>query len=306
MSDNKNKPSELCDNRPKVGSVAVVGVPNAGKSTLVNTILGAKLSIVSKKAQTTRHKVLGIYSDEQRQIKFLDTPGFQLKYKSVLNSAMNKSVSSSITEVDIVIFVIEAGLIDDGEIDLIKMLPKDIPVLCAISKIDRLPSKNALLPFIEALKERFKFADIIPTSAHKKLGLDVLLTVISDYLPTGVPDVSPDEFTDRPERFFAAEIVREKVFHLMGEEIPYGITVEIEKFNTVEGLRKIDATIVVSKSAYKGMIIGAQGAKLKSIGTKARVDMEKLFEGKVFLRLWVKVRKGWVDDSQSVKYFGYE
>ena len=294
------------DNAFKTGSVAVVGVPNAGKSSLINVLLGAKLSIVSRKAQTTRHKILGIYTDDACQITLLDTPGFQLRHKSMLNSTMNRSVSSSLTEVDLVLFVIEPGDIQEDDRKLIRMFSSDVPVVCVISKMDKLDSPNDVLPFIDELKKLFAFSDIIPTSARKKSGLKELLTLIRTHLPAGFPTYDEDAFTDRPERFFAAEIIREKLFHLMGEEIPYGATVEIEEFSDENGLRRIGATIVVSKSAHKGMIIGSGGSKLKTIGTKSRIEMEQFFDGKVFLRLWVKVKKGWVDDTQSIKHFGYE
>ncbi|MDC1311218.1 GTPase Era [Burkholderiales bacterium] len=289
-----------------IGSAAVIGVPNAGKSSLLNALLGTKLSIVSRKAQTTRHKILGVYSDDKSQIQFLDTPGFQLTYKSMLNSAMNRSVSSSVMDVDVVVFVLEAGLIQKDDLKLIEMLPEDVPVICAVSKIDQLSSPNEALPFINRANDLFAFTDIVPTSAKRRTGLDSLIVSIQSKLSMGKPSYDEDALTDRPERFFAAEIIREKLFHLMGDEIPYGVAVEIEEFTVNKGLRSINATIVVAKNAHKGMIIGAQGSKLKTIGTKARVEMEYFFDGKVFLKLWVKVKKGWVDDSKSVKYFGYE
>ncbi|MBA4740253.1 MAG: GTPase Era [Burkholderiales bacterium] len=289
-----------------VGSVAVIGVPNAGKSSLLNALLGIKLSIVSRKAQTTRHKILGVYSDDKSQIQFLDTPGFQLTHRSMLNSAMNRSVSSSLTDVDVVVFVMEAGLIQKDDLKLIEMFPEDIPVICTISKIDQLSSPNEALPFIERVNDLFAFADIVPTSAKRMTGIGELISSIQANLSMGKPSYDEYALTDRPERFFAAEIIREKLFHLMGDEIPYGVAVEIEEFTVNKGLRSINATIVVAKNAHKGMIIGAQGSKLKTIGTKARVEMEYFFNGKVFLKLWVKVKKGWVDDSKSIKYFGYE
>ena len=289
-----------------IGSVAVIGVPNAGKSSLLNALLGTKLSIVSRKAQTTRHKILGVYSDERSQIQFLDTPGFQLTHRSMLNSAMNRSVSSSLVDVDVVVFVLEAGLIQKDDLKLIEMFPDNVPVICAVSKIDQLSSPNEALPFMDRVNDLFTFTDIVPTSAKRTTGLDNLISSIQSKLPAGKPTYDEDALTDRPERFFAAEIIREKLFHLMGDEIPYGVAVEIEEFTVNKGLRSINATIVVAKNAHKGMIIGAQGSKLKAIGTKARVEMEYFFDGKVFLKLWVKVKKGWVDDSKSVKYFGYE
>ncbi len=290
----------------RVGSTAIVGRPNVGKSSILNRLLGMKLSIVSRKAQTTRHRILGVFSDEESQILFLDTPGFQLRHTSLLNSAMNRSVSSTISEVDVLIFVLEYPLIEPDDLKLLAMIPEGLRVICAISKTDKAKNMNEVLPFITKVNELYTFEDIVPTSAMKSEGMDNLISVVKGKLPFGDLVYPEDEITDRPERFFAAEIIREKLFQLMGEEIPYGITVEIEEFEIKEGLRRIGATIIVSKNAHKGMIIGAGGSKLKVIGTKARLDMERFFDGKVFLRLWVKVKKGWMDDGHLVKQFGYE
>lgn len=290
----------------RVGSTAIVGRPNVGKSSILNRLLGMKLSIVSKKAQTTRHRILGVYSDDESQILFLDTPGFQLRHTSLLNSAMNRSVSSTISEVDVLIFVLEYPLVEHDDLKLLAMIPDGLRVICAISKTDKARNTNEVLPFITKVNELYAFEDIVPTSAMKSEGIDNLINVVKGKLPFGDLVYPEDEITDRPERFFAAEIIREKLFQLMGEEIPYGVTVEIEEFEIREGLRRIGATIIVSKNAHKGMIIGAGGSKLKVIGTKARLDMERFFDGKVFLRLWVKVKKGWMDDGQLVKQFGYD
>jgi GTP-binding protein Era len=290
----------------RVGSTAIVGRPNVGKSSILNRLLGMKLSIVSKKAQTTRHRILGVYSDDESQILFLDTPGFQLRHTSLLNSAMNRSVSSTISEVDVLIFVLEYPLVEHDDLKLLAMIPDGLRVICAISKTDKARNTNEVLPFITKVNELYAFEDIVPTSAVKSEGIGNLINVVKGKLPFRDLVYPEDEITDRPERFFAAEIIREKLFQLMGEEIPYGVTVEIEEFEIREGLRRIGATIIVSKNAYKGMIIGAGGSKLKVIGTKARLDMERFFDGKVFLRLWVKVKKGWMDDGQLVKQFGYD
>jgi GTP-binding protein Era len=290
----------------RVGTTAIVGRPNVGKSSILNRLLGMKLSIVSKKAQTTRHRILGVYSDDESQILFLDTPGFQLRHTSLLNSAMNRSVSSTISEVDVLIFVLEYPLVEHDDLKLLAMIPDGLRVICAISKTDKARNTNEVLPFITKVNELYAFEDIVPTSAMKSEGIDNLINVVKGKLPFGDLVYPEDEITDRPERFFAAEIIREKLFQLMGEEIPYGVTVEIEEFEIKEGLRRIGATIIVSKNAHKGMIIGAGGSKLKVIGTKARLDMERFFDGKVFLRLWVKVKKGWMDDGQLVKQFGYD
>lgn len=290
----------------RVGSTAIVGRPNVGKSSILNRLLGMKLSIISRKAQTTRHRILGVFSDEESQILFLDTPGFQLRHTSLLNSAMNRSVSSTISEVDVLIFVLEYPLIEPDDLKLLAMIPEGLRVICAISKTDKAKNTNEILPFITKVNELYAFEDIVPTSSMKPEGMDSLINAVKGKLSFGDFIYPEDEITDRPERFFAAEIIREKLFQLMGEEIPYGITVDIEEFEVKEGLRRIGATIIVSKNAHKGMIIGAGGSKLKVIGTKARLDMERFFDGKVFLRLWVKVKKGWMDDGHLVKQFGYE
>ena len=287
------------------GMVVIVGRPNVGKSTLLNRLIGVKLSIVSRRAQTTRHRILGIHTDSRAQIAFLDTPGFQLQHTSALNRAMNRTVTSALREVDAVLLVLEAGKLASQDREIIAMLSREVPVIAVVNKIDKLDNPALLLPIIEELRTAYPFAEIVPVSAHKGTGVSDLLDTIIQYLPFGEPIYEADTITDRPERFLAAEIVREKLFQSLGEELPYGTAVEIERFEHDGQLRRINATVIVSKAAHKAMVIGAKGAKLKSIATRARKDMEQLFGGKVFLEVWVRVKQGWSDDVRSLRAFGY-
>jgi GTP-binding protein Era len=288
------------------GYVAIVGRPNVGKSTLLNHLIGQKISITSRKAQTTRHRITGIRSEDGAQYVFVDTPGFQLQHKNALNRAMNRTVTQSLSDVDAVLFVVEALRFDSRDEEVLALLPPDRPVLLVVNKVDRLDDKNRLLPFIEQLATRFAFVAIVPVSAQRGLHLDGLIRALREHLPQGEPIFGADEITDRSERFLAAEILREKVFRLSGDEIPYSISVEIEKFETEGALRRIFAAIIVDKDTQKPILIGKKGAKLKEISSQARLDMEKLFDGKVYLEVWVKVKSGWADDERALKSLGYE
>jgi GTPase len=294
----------------RTGYLAVVGRPNVGKSTLFNRLVGARVSITSKKAQTTRHRIHGVLTTDECQFIFVDTPGFQTTHKNALNRLMNRSVSQSLVDVDVVFFVIEAGRWGEGDKKLLTQLTADQPVLLIINKIDRLIDKNALLPFIQRVSAEFSFTEILPVSAESGSGIDVLLKTTGKYLPVAEPVFSAEDITDRSERFLAAELLREKLFRNLGEELPYGIAVEIEKFeqevNEENGLRRIYAAVIVDKEAYKAMVIGKDGERLKRISTDARKDMERLFGGKVWLETWVKVKSGWADDERALKSLGYE
>lgn len=290
----------------RTGYIAIVGRPNVGKSTLLNHLIGQKVSITSRKAQTTRHRIIGIRSDVDAQYIFVDTPGFQMQHQSALNRAMNRTVTQSLSDVDVALFVLEALRFDERDEKVLALLPRDHPVVLVINKIDTVGDKALLLPFIEKVSASFPFAAVIPVSAKKAEHLTDLLLEIRRHLPEGEPIYGEDEITDRSERFLAAEIVREKVFRLSGDEIPYSVSVEIEKFETVGNLRRIFAAIIVDKDSQKPILIGKKGAKLKEIGTQARLDMEKLFDGKVYLEVWVKVKSGWADDERAVKSLGYE
>jgi len=289
----------------RCGTVAIVGRPNVGKSTLLNHILGVKLSITSRKAQTTRHRLLGIHTTDDTQFLFVDTPGFQLSHQSALNRVMNRTVQQVLAEVDVVLFVVEATRFGQADRKVLELLPQNRPVLLVVNKADLLDDKAELLPYIEQRSAEFQYTEIVPVSAKRSLNLDDLLAAIRRHLPEQPAIYGEDEFTDRSERFLAAELLREKVFRLLGEELPYSMTVEIEKFEQEGGLRRIYAAIIVDKEGQKPILIGKKGEKLKQISTEARQDMEKLFGGKVWLETWVKVRGGWADDDRALKSLGY-
>lgn len=293
-------------NELKSGYVAIVGRPNVGKSTLLNRLVGEKISIVSRKAQTTRHRIAGILTRPDAQFVFVDTPGFQTKHASALNRAMNRGVTQALADVDVVVFVVEAGRFDAQDKAVIRLLPKDRPVVLAVNKVDQLKEKGALLPFLSQLSGEFPFAAVVPVSAAKGSQTEDLLAEVRKHLPHDEALFDEDAITDRSERFLAAEYIREKLFRLLGDELPYASTVEIDKFEVDGALRRISATIVVDRPAHKGIVIGKGGETLKRIATEARQDMERLFDGKVFLEVFVKVKSGWSDDERLLKSLGYE
>ncbi|KIO49192.1 GTPase Era [Nitrosospira sp. NpAV] len=292
------------------GYVAIVGRPNVGKSTLLNTLIGQKVSITSKKSQTTRHRINGVLTDAQSQFIFVDTPGFQTQHTNRLHNAMNQAVIQSIRDVDVVILVIEALRFDERDRLVMKLLPAmdrpNKPVILAVNKVDRLSDKSKLLPFLENIAKEYAFAAIIPISAEKGIQLADLICAVRSYLPHNPPLFNEDEVTDRSERFIAAELIREKLFRLLGEEIPYSTSVIIDQFIMEGELRRIHASIIVDKPNQKAIVIGKDGEKLKLIATQARKDMEQNFGGKVYLNVWVKVKSGWADDAQALKSLGYE
>ncbi|HTH94707.1 MAG TPA: GTPase Era [Rhodocyclaceae bacterium] len=294
------------DHEFRTGFIAVIGRPNVGKSTLTNHLVGAKISITSRKAQTTRHRITGVYTDDTTQFVFVDTPGFQTKHKNALNRLMNRSVTQTLADVDVIYFVIEAGRFGSGEKTIVEMLPEGVPVMLVVNKIDQTKDKAALLPFFEQVAKEYPFTALVPVSAEKAQGLRELLAATREHLPEAAPIFDPDDITDRSERFLAAEILREKLFRSLGEELPYGMAVEIEKFEQEGELRRIHAAVIVDKEAHKAMVIGKGGEKLKRISTDARKDMERLFGGKVWLETWVKVKSGWADDERALKSLGYE
>jgi GTP-binding protein Era len=288
------------------GFVAIVGRPNVGKSTLLNRLIGQKISITSPKPQTTRHVLRGIRTDAAHQFVFVDTPGYQTRHSGALNRAMNRNVMQALAEVDLVMAVIEAGSFGDADRQVLRLLPAGRPVILVINKIDRLERKDALLPFIERVAAEHAFAEIVPVSAARGQGLDELIETAGGYLPEAPPLFPEDEITDRSERFFAAEFLREKLFRHLGDELPYGIAVEIERFEEDGALRRIHAAVVVDRPSQKAIVIGRGGETLKRIASEARQDMERLFGGKVFLEVWVKVRSGWADDERALRSLGYE
>ncbi len=293
-------------NELKSGYVAIVGRPNVGKSTLLNRIVGEKISIVSRKAQTTRHRITGILTLPDAQFVFVDTPGFQTRHANALNRAMNRGVTQALSDVDVVVFVVEAGRFDAQDKAVLRLLPHERPVILAVNKIDQLKDKATLLPMLASLSGEFPFAAIVPLSAAKGSQVADLLSEVRKKLPHNEALFGEDEITDRSERFLAAEYIREKLFRLTGDELPYASTVEIEKFEMDGQLRRISAAIVVDRPAHKGIIIGKGGETLKRIATEARQDMERLFDGKVFLEVFVKVKSGWSDDERLLKSLGYE
>ena len=269
-------------------------------------VVGMKISITSNRPQTTRHRLNAIVTEADAQMVLVDTPGFQTEHGGELNRLMNRTVSQSLGGADAVLFVIEAMKFGREDRKLLPLLPKDIPVILVVNKVDKLTDKAAVLPFLDEMSRIFAFAEIVPVSAAKGTQVPHLRKILKPYLPEGPPQHEEDEVTDRPERFLAAELVREKLFRLLGEELPYAATVMVEKFEMRGQLRHIHIAIVVDKANHKSMVIGKGGEKLKQIGTQARIDMEKLFGGKVFLELWVQVKSGWADSPKSLKNLGYE
>jgi GTP-binding protein Era len=290
----------------RCGTIAIIGRPNVGKSTLLNHLVGEKVSITSRKAQTTRHRLTGILTNADTQYLFVDTPGFQTKNVSALNRLMNRSVTHALQDVDLILVVIEAGRISREDSQVFDLLPAGRPAILALNKIDRLADKKALLPLLAQLQAEHAFTDIVPLSAKSGEQTPELLRALRAHLPQQPAIYPGGEITDRSERFLAAELVREKLFRQLGDELPYRATTVIEKFETEGRLRRIHVAIIVDKASHKAMVIGKGGDKLKLIGTDARRDMEKLFGGKVFLQIWVKVKHGWADDERTLKNLGFE
>jgi len=290
--------------KKKCGTIAIVGQPNVGKSTLLNYFLGTKLSITSRKAQTTRYQLLGIHTTPETQYIFVDTPGYQLKHLNTLNKNLNKTVKQALQEVDVILFLIEPRQMTDVDKKILQMIPEDTPIILVINKVDRLKEKTKILELINVFKENSRYKEIIPTSVKKGNNLNELLECARNFLPEQEFIYEEDQITDKNERFLAAEIVREKIFRLTGQELPYSVAVEIEKFEHDGNVRRIFAAIIVERDGHKPMIIGNKGIRLKEISTNARMDMEKLFGGKVWLETWVKVKKGWSDDLRALKSLG--
>lgn len=308
MNDEVKKPTGPLDDF-RCGVVAIVGRPNVGKSTLLNALIGQKISITSRKAQTTRHRITGIHTTEDAQFIFVDTPGFQTKHINPLNRTLNQAVSVALSDVDLVLLVVEAGRFDESDEKVLTQLPNKIPTLLIANKLDRLDSDSRMrimAPFMQSLSERYPFRELIPICAKQSRDIQHLLSVARAYLPLGEARYDAEEITDRSERFHAAEILREKIFRLTGDELPYTSTVIIDKFEQEGRLRRIFATILVDRDNHKAMIIGAKGARLKKISTEARLDMEKLFQARVYLEVWIKIKSGWADDQAGLRTYGYE
>ncbi|WP_434928569.1 GTPase Era [Shewanella sp. HL-SH5] len=291
------------------GMVAIVGRPNVGKSTLLNKLLGQKVSITSKKPQTTRHRIMGIHSDGPKQIVFIDTPGLHIEEKRAINRLMNRAAASSLADVCMVIFVVDAMIWtadDEMVLQKIKHHNDGRKIVLAINKVDNIKDKESLFPYLEELGKKFDFDDILPISANKGTNVQRILELAQVSLPTA-PFYFPEDYvTDRSQRFMASEIVREKLMRFLGDELPYDCTVEIEQFKMMEnGVYQINALILVERDGQKRMVIGNKGERIRTIATQARLDMETLFDNKVFLEVWVKVKSGWADDERALRSLGY-
>ncbi|MEJ6078766.1 GTPase Era [Vibrio sp. 1-Bac 57] len=291
----------------KCGLVAIVGRPNVGKSTLINALLGQKVSITSRKAQTTRHRILGIDTDGDYQTVFVDTPGLHIEEKRAINRLMNRAASSSINDVEMIVFVVEGThWTADDEMVLKKFQYLKCPVILAVNKIDNVEDKELLLPHLQKIGKLYDFAHILPMSAKSGDNVEKIREWAKAVLPESEFYFPEDYITDRSSRFMASEIVREKLMRFLGDELPYSVTVEIEQFKQkANGLLHINALILVERDGQKRMVIGNKGEKLKAIGKQARLDMEELFDSKVFLEIWVKVKSGWADDDRALRSLGY-
>ncbi len=289
------------------GYVAIIGRPNVGKSTLINRILGQKLCITSRRPQTTRHRILGIKTTELGQFIYVDTPGMHSDGKKAMNRYMNRAAAASIDDVDVVLFVVEGLKWTDDDQRVLKRIQQDArsPVILVLNKADKLSDKSDLLPQIQQLAPQYDFAAVVPISARKGMNTDVLEQEIAKLMPEGEMIFDEDQLTDRSSRFLAGEIVREKLFRYLGQELPYSLTVEIEQFEEEEGMYRIGAVVYVERSGQKSIVIGKKGEQLKLIGQDARLEMEQLFGCKVFLQIWVKVREGWSDNERMLKNLGY-
>ena len=297
----------------RCGLIAIVGKPNVGKSTLLNALVGQKISITSRKAQTTRHRITGMHTMGATQFVFVDTPGFQTLHGNALNKSLNKTVVGAVADVDLILFVVEAGSFTPADARVLALLDKKIPTLLIANKLDNVHRRGDIAPWLQTMQEKHAFAEFVPMSAKSAKDVERLLGICEKYLPEQAWWYAADELTDRSERFMAAEMVREKLFRLTGDELPYTSTVIIDKFEEEppqkkgqKRLLRIAATIVVERDGHKAMVIGDKGERIKRIGMETRVELEKLFDCKVFIEMWVKVRSGWADDEARVRSFGYE
>ncbi len=293
----------------RCGTIAIVGRPNVGKSTLLNALVGQKISITSRKAQTTRHRITGIRTLGDTQFVFVDTPGFQTKEirgRTALNRNLNRTVTSALSDVDVVWFVVEAGKFGLDDAKVLALMPTDRPVFLVANKLDTITRRTDVMPWLKSMQERHPFAEYVPMSSTRPSDVERLFKIVEPYLPEQAWTYEEDALTDRSDKFMAAELIREKLFRLTGDELPYSATVVIDKYEEEGHLRRIAATIVVERDAHKGMVIGEGGELLKRIGSETRVELERLTDSKVFLELWVKVRSGWADSEEHLRSYGYE
>ena len=294
------------DPKTKSGYVSIVGKTNAGKSTLLNNILGQKIAITSRKPQTTRHRFLGIRTDNENQIIFVDTPGFHSGQKRALNRYMNKIANNAMRGVDLVLYVVDGLNWSSEDLDRVKSISQETSVILVVNKTDKIKNKNLLLPFIEERSKESLFSHIIPISALKNIGVDNLISLLQEELPLGEHLYPEDQITDISEKFLASEVIREKCINRLGDELPYRISVSIEKFSELKDIIHIDSTIYVEKQSQKGMLIGQSGSRLKSIGTASRIELEELLGSKIMLKTWVKVKSGWSDNESVLPSMGYD
>ena len=293
----------------RCGTIAIVGRPNVGKSTLLNALVGQKISITSRKAQTTRHRITGIRTLGTTQYVFVDTPGFQTKLirgRTALNRNLNRTVTATLGDVDVVWFMVEAGRFGPDDANVLALMPPDKPVFLVANKLDTVTRRTDVMPWLQEMQKRHPFAEYVPMSSTRPTDVERLFKIVEPYLPEQPWIYGEDELTDRSDKFMAAELIREKLFRLTGDELPYSATVVIDKYEEEGNLRRIAATIVVERDAHKGMVIGEGGELLKRIGSETRVELEKLTGSKVFLELWVKVRSGWADSEEHLRSYGYE
>jgi GTP-binding protein Era len=293
----------------RCGTIAIVGRPNVGKSTLLNALVGQKISITSRKAQTTRHRITGIRTLDKTQYVFVDTPGFQTKEvrgRTALNRNLNRTVTAALGDVDVVWFMVEAGRFGPDDAKVLALLPPDKPAFLVANKLDNVTRRDDMMPWLQEMQKRHAFAEFVPMSSTKPSDVERLFKIVEPYLPDQPWIYGEDELTDRSDKFMAAELIREKLFRLTGDELPYSATVVIDKYEEEGNLRRIAATIVVERDNHKGMVIGEGGELLKRIGSETRVELEKLTGNKVFLELWVKVRSGWADSEEHLRSYGYE
>ena len=290
----------------KSGYVSIVGKTNAGKSTLLNNILGQKIAITSRKPQTTRHRFLGIKTDNVHQLIFVDTPGFHTGQKRALNRYMNKIANNAMRGVDIVLYVVDSLDWSSDDLERVKSISKETSIILVVNKTDKVKNKNLLLPFIEERSKESLFSHIIPISALKNIGVDELISLIQKELPLGKHLYPEDQITDISEKFLASEVIREKCINRLGDELPYRISVTIDKFSELKDITHIDSTIYVEKQSQKGMLIGQSGSRLKSIGTASRKELEELLGSKIMLKTWVKVKSGWSDNESVLPSMGYD
>ncbi len=304
MTDSRLQASPAVDFR--CGYITIVGRPNVGKSTLMNELIGTKVSIMSRKAQTTRHRITGIQTVADTQFVYVDTPGFQTRHLNVLNKTLNRTVTTTLIAADVILYIIEAGTFGLADQQVMNLLPSNAPCILVINKFDRVKDKTVMLPFVQRIAALRDFAAVVPVSAKLRFQLDNLKSEVRKHLPANPPMFGEDDITDRSEKFLAAEIVREKVFRSVGNELPYTSTVLIEKFEVEGNLRRVFAAILVGRDTHKSIVIGQKGARLKGISSQARLDMERLFGGPVYLKIWIKVKFGWAANEAGLRAYGYE